>query len=172
MEALFDTVRPVVSGLIGALCLYLLVRFTKPTARSEKGKKFLEYGRLLKIFTAALIPFSVFVAYGAGQAEDSQHIIALAVAAFFLMSAVFLGYQVFLVRFGYDDDFIYYRSPLCGEKKVHWSALADVGHSSLLQANYIVVKGIGRIWCSHMLNGYEEFEVFLENKTKELFPGN
>jgi len=170
MAEIFDMVRPILSGLLGASCIYLFVRFTKSSAKTIRGRKILDYGLPFKTFTIVLIPFSIFVVYAASHARDSQIVMASIVASFFVLGAVFSAYYVFFVKFSYDNKFVYYHSPFCKNKKAQWSSLVDVGYSSLFQADYIIVDGIGRIWCSNLLNGYPELGRFLEKKSQELFP--
>lgn len=169
MEEIFETIRPIISGLLGAICVYFIVGFTTESAKTSNGRKILEYGLPVKILITILISFSIFVVYAASQARESQIVIASIIAGCFLLGAIFFGYQVFLVKFSYDSNFVYYKSPFCGSKKVPCSSLLYIGYSTLLQADYIVIDGIGKIWCSKMLNGYTELGEFLEQKTQELF---
>ncbi len=106
--------------------------------------------------------------YAVSQSYKGQEIPAFLVATGFVLGTILLNYQVFWVKFSYDDEFVYYKSPLAGIKKEPWSNLVEVGYSKLLQADFIVIDGIGKIWCSNMLNGYGELGEFLEKKVKEL----
>ncbi len=170
MEEFLQTIRPVFSGLLGALSVYLIIKFTKNSAKADGELKLMEYGLPFKIFTIILIPFSIFVVYAASHARESQIIIATIVASGFVLGALFSAYHVFFVKFSYDNDFVYYQSPFSKSKKAKWSALVDVGYSNLLQADYIVIEGIGRIWCPTVMNGYTELGIFLERKSQALFP--
>jgi uncharacterized membrane protein len=170
MLDIFNTIRPILSGLVGTFFIYLMIRFTKPEAKKIGNRKILEYSRGFKILTLTLAPFSIFVVYAASHARESQIIIAGIVAFCFVAGAVFFVYQVFFVHFSYDKKCIYYQSPLKGTVKAPWNSLLSVSYSSLLQADYLVVDGIGKIWCSNMLNGYNELGEFLEDKVKELYP--
>jgi len=171
MEILFDWLRPILSGLIGSLVgAWLLFAFLKEKGEVREGVRVLSYSKPFKIFSALLVPFAVFVIYAASQACEEQRIPAFIVASFFGLSAIFFPYQAFFISFRYDDDYIYYKSPLVGKKKVPWSHLEEIGYSWLAQSDYIVVRGIGKIWCSNMLNGYPALGEFLYNKINELFP--
>ena len=170
MEEIFNWIRPILSGLAGALFVWALVAFTKSEGKQEGNIRHLYYGKPYKIFALLLVPFSGFVTYAASQSYKGQEIPAFLVSICFIASAIFFLYQAFLVKFSYDNEFVYYKSPLLGSKKQPWSNLSDVGHSKILQADFIVIDGIGRIWCSNMLNGYCELGEFLENKIKELYP--
>ncbi|AMX03007.1 hypothetical protein [Microbulbifer thermotolerans] len=170
MEEIFNWVRPILSGLAGGLFVWALVAFTKDQGKHEGSIRHLHYGKPFKIFALLLIPFSVFVVYAVSQSYKGQEIPAFLVALGFVSGAIFFPYQAFFVRFSYDDEFVYYKSPLVGTKKEPWGNLIDVGYSKLLQADFIVVDGIGKIWCSNMLNGYGELGEFLEKKVQELYP--
>ncbi|MCP5350675.1 MAG: hypothetical protein H7A10_06865 [Oceanospirillaceae bacterium] len=170
MEEIFNWIRPILSGLAGGLVVWALVAFTKDQGKREGSTRHLHYGKPFKIFALLLIPFAAFVVYAVSQSYKGQEIPAFLVALGFVSGAIFFPYQAFLVKFSYDDEFVYYKSPLVGTKKVPWSNLLNVGYSKLLQADFIVVDGIGKIWCSNMLNGYGELGEFLEKKVKELYP--
>ena len=164
MEEIFNWLRPLASGLIGGLVVYFIIRYTKSTANVENGLKTVSYSLPFKIFSAALIPFTTFVIYAVSQSYKGQEVSAVLVAFGFVAASIFFPYQAFLVSFKYDDQNIYYKSPLSGYRVVPWSNLTKVGYSWLVQADYIVVKGIGRIWCSNMLNGYLELMNYINNK--------
>ncbi|MFC6633001.1 hypothetical protein [Microbulbifer taiwanensis] len=168
MEEIVSWIRPVLSGLVACLIVWAMVAYAKSECRREGDIRHLRYGVPFKIFAALIIPFSAFVVYGVSQSYKGQEIPAFLVAAGFAAGSVFFPYQAFLVRFSYDDRFIYYRSPLVGSKKVPWDKLLEVGYSRILQADYIIVDGIGKIWCSSMLDGYGELGAFLEEKVREL----
>ena len=97
MEEIFETIRPIISGLLGAICVYFIVGFTTESAKTSNGRKILEYGLPVKILTTILIFFSIFVVYAASQARESQIVIASIIAGCFLLGAIFFGYQVFLL---------------------------------------------------------------------------
>lgn len=164
MEEIFNWLRPLASGLIGGLAVYFIIRYTKSTANVENGLKTVSYSLPFKIFSAALIPLTIFIIYIVSQSYKGQEVSAALVAFGFVAASIFLPYQAFFVSFKYDDQNIYYKSPLSGCRVVPWSNLTKVGYSWLVQADYIVVKGIGRIWCSNMLNGYLELMKFINNK--------
>jgi len=163
----FDTFRPILSGLIGALVVYFLARSRHKPAKTVGTKKFLVYGIGFKIFSAILIPGSLFVAYAASQARSSQVILAACIAAAFLVSAIFFAYQAFFVSLAYDNDNIYYKTPIGGSYVIPWTDVLEVGYSSFMQSHYIRTIQVQRIWCSYMLCGYEEFGEFLAKKADE-----
>lgn len=170
MEDGFHWIRPILSGLAGGLFVWALVAFTKNQGKRDGDIRYLSYGAPFKIFAVLLIFFAAFVVYAVSQSYKGQEIPAFLVALGFVTSAVFFSYQAFFVQFGYDEAFVYYKSPLAGDKKEPWNNLIEVGYSKLLQADFIVLEGIGKIWCSNMLNGYGELGDFLERKLHELYP--
>src|SRR5690606_35781513 len=170
MEEIFNWIRPILSGLAGGLFVWALVAFTKDQGKREGSIRHLPSEQRFKAVTFVRSPFAVFVFYAVSHSYRGQEIPAFLVALGFVAGAIFFPYQAFLVRFSYDDEFVYYKSPLAGAKKEPWSNLLDVGYSKLLQADFIVVDGIGKIWCSNMLNGYGELGEFLEEKVQELYP--
>ncbi len=164
MEEILNWARPLISGLIGGLAVYFIVRYTKPSAEVEGEVRTVTYSMPFKIFSAALIPLTVFILYAMSQSYEGQEMAAGLVGGGFLAASIFFPYQAFLVSFKYDNEYIYYRSPLCGNRTVQWNNLSKVGYSWLVQADYIIVEGIGKIWCSNMLNGYAELTEFVNAK--------
>lgn len=168
MEEIFNSIRPIISGLVGALFVLVLILFTKDKSRREGNTRHLHYGKPFKIFSLLLIPTSVFIVYAVSQSYKGQEIAAFLVATGFVLCSIFLPYQAFFVSFSYDDEFVYYKSPWIGFKKVPWSNLKKKGYSIFLQSDFILVDGIGRIWLSNMLDGYTELCEFLEKKSREI----
>ena len=152
---------PTFSGGIGALIVVLMVLFTRDKSELEGNIRKLRYGLLFKIYSALMLPLAFFILYVVSQSYKGQEIAAFIVATVCIVAAVILPYQVFYVSFSYDKEYIYFKSPIAGKKKVGWENLRKVGYSSFLQSDYIVVEGIGRIWCSNMLHGYTELMVFV-----------
>ena len=170
MEGLANWISPIISGLVGGAVVWLMVSMTNDSGEEKGCIRILSYSKPFKIFSGLLVPFAIFVVYAVSQSYKGQEIPAFLVAIGFVSAAVFFPYQAFLTKFAYDQKYIYYKSPLAGNKKEPWEKLIDVGYSGLLQSDYIVVEGIGRIWCSNMLNGYAELGEFVEKKVKELYP--
>lgn len=164
----FDHVRPIFSGLLGGLVVYLLIRSGRKPAPRDESRRVMTYGLGFRLFAAVLIPGSLFVAYAAAHARPSQTILAACIAAAFLVSAVFLAYQAFCVSFSYDDTHIYYKTPLAGHQVIPWSDVLEVGYSRAMQSYYLRTKQVRRIWCSSMLLGYEELGEFISERTDDV----
>jgi hypothetical protein len=162
-----DLMRSVMSGLIATVVVLFLMRSGTKRAQRFGDRRILTYSTGFRLFAVAFVPISAFVAYAATQARPSQLIIALSVATGFLLGTGYLVYQAFMVRFSYDDDKIYYSSPMAGTHVIPWSDVREVGYSHFLQCDYIVTAQVSRIWCSKMLQGYEELGEFLGEKLKD-----
>jgi hypothetical protein len=119
MEEIFNWIMPILSGLAGGLFVWALVAFTKDEGKREDNIRHLHYGKPFKIFALLLVPFAAFVVYAVSQSYKGQEIPAFLVALGFIAGAIFFPYQVFFVSFSYDNEFVYYKSPLGGSKKSH-----------------------------------------------------
>lgn len=168
MKEIFDTIRPLLSGGVAVLIVFLLIKYAKNESKRDGDIRVLEYGFGFKAITIVLGGISGLVVYAAIHARDDQLFLAFIISALFVTGTCFLVYQAFFVKFSYDDTHVYYSSLLIRHKKVPWESLEEIGHSYLVQADYIRMKGIGKIWCSNMLNGYEELGEFLERLTEKL----
>lgn len=166
-----DTLRPIVSGLIAGVVVYLLARAGRKPAPRIGSVRVLRYGTGVRVFAGVLVPFAAFVAYAAAHARPSQATLAACIAAAFVAAAVFCAYHAFFVSFSYDEHNIYYRSPIAGSKIIPWTEVREVGYSRLAQAHYLCTSQVRRIWCSNMLVGFEELGEFLDEKHDELHGG-
>lgn len=147
----------VISGLVGAVIAMLMVMAAKQKGRSEEGRQYLEFGLFFKVVALLFVPFFGVVLYAVSQSYQGQEVASAMVACGFFAAAVFFPYQAFFIEFSYDKEFIYFSSPIAGDNQIPWDNLQKVGYSWLLQADYIVVADVGRIWCSNMLHGYADF---------------
>ncbi|MEM9631830.1 MAG: hypothetical protein AAGA50_10925 [Pseudomonadota bacterium] len=162
----------IASGLTGGAVVFGLSVAAKSKAPRQGRICLLTYGTPVKVLALSMVPLTLLVVYAMLNASSGQLAMAFLVASGFVAGTIFLVYQIFFVRFGYDRNFVYFDSPFCRNKCVAWENLEDVGYSLLVQAHYIEVAGIGRIWCSSFLNGHDEFGQFLESKTRTLIgPG-
>ena len=139
------------------------------TKRAQRfgDRRILTYSTGFRLFAVVFVPIAAFVAYAATQARPSQQIMALCVATGFLLGTAYLVYQAFMVRFSYDNDKIYYSSPMAGTHEIPWSDVREVGFSHFLQCDYIVTPQVSRIWCSNLLQGHEELGEFIGQKLKD-----
>lgn len=164
-----ESFAPVVIVLLVTAVVYLLTRAAKKPAIRKGNRRTFSLGIGFKVFAVLLVPASLFVAYAASRAHPSQVVIAFIVASGFLASAIFSIYQAFFVLFEYDDQNIYYRSPLAGSHVIPWSEVLEVGYSGLLQAYFLRTNQVRRIWCSSMHRGFDELGEFLSRKLEELY---
>lgn len=123
------------------------------------------YGNVMKLIAIVISAFSLFVAYVAYHAREDQRAIAFLVALFFLIGSLFLLYQAFFVRFWYDDNGVYYRSP---KRLLSWLNLVEKGYSRWMDMNYLRFEGFGTLWVSAYMVGFDDFSDFLEQKIKEV----
>lgn len=138
--------------------------FTKYKSKKEGDIHCLEFGLFFKGFSVLIVPLATFILYVISKSYEGQEVAAFLVGFGFFSAVIFFPYQAFFIKFSYDNYFIYFKSPLAGNKKAAWEDLEKVGYSWFLQADYIVVKGIGKIWCSNMLNGYGELMETISSK--------
>lgn len=167
MEEAGSSISPIISGLIGGLIATLITVFVKRNSERVGDVRQLNYGILFKAFAFLSVPFTFFVLYAISQSYEGQEISAGLVGLGCVLGSIFSPYHAFFIEFSYDDENVYFKSPVAGNKKASWDGLRKVGYSWLLQADYIVVDGIGKIWCSNMLQGYGELMEFLAEIDKK-----
>ena len=160
LEITFYAIR---FALCGALVVGLLRHGQRP-ARRQGQRRILDYSRALRFTTLGYTACTAFVVYAAWHAHPRQHLVAALVAGGFVLFALFWLYQVFFVHIAYDNNYIYYHSPLAGEHAIPWDDLLDIGFSRAIGSHYLVTSSVRRIWCFPMLQGYAELGEFLANR--------
>src|SRR5262245_29512722 len=163
-----DFLSAIISGLVGGLVVFLLVRGGRKPAPRSGDARVLSYGPGFQIVVAALTAGAALMTYAATWAHPSQAVLAAVIAGLFVALTASLAYQAFFVFFAYDDRHIYYRSPLAGSHTISWSDV-EVGFSRPLQSFYLRTPQVGRIWCSNMLRGYGELGEFLSRKIEQAY---
>ncbi|WP_421982303.1 hypothetical protein [Roseibium sp.] len=159
---------PIGSGVVSAASVWGLSAVARPDGHTRGHVSFLTYSLASKWIAAALVPLSLLVVYAMAHAPAKHIALAFVVTTVFLALTLFVVYQVFFVRFGYDRNAIYFDSPFMRNKKVGWDDLEHVGHSNAFQVNFLEVSGIGRIWCSSFQNGHKDLGRFLDMKAEML----
>lgn len=173
--------KGLVLGLIAALVHWLLNLLPPPKNKKRRQQtrippenriRHMPYNLPGKILATLSVPFVMLMLYGAAHAFKSGRYITILVVLLLIACTVSALYHVFFTHLSYDNDYLYYQSPLVGNKKVPWSNLCDVHsvNTEIQTARIIVIDGIGRIWCSNMRKGYKELVEFLEWKMEEIFP--
>ena len=155
-------------GLANGAVFWGISQPPAPTATRKDGICYMTYGRPVKIMALALICLSFAAVYTLLFANVSHLLTAALATSAFVTGTLFIAYQVFLVRFAYDRAALYFDSPFCKDQTVPWDDLEYAASIPCLQVNYIVVSGIGRIWCLGFLNGYDELGSFLQGKAETL----
>ncbi len=168
MTGLSDWVMVAVIGLLAGALFWMHTRRERAVPVTRSAYHELRYAWPVKAFVAALHPVTLVLLFSALHATADQRFTALLVAGIFAALTAFLSYQVFCVRFGYDRTFVYFDSPFCRGKAVPWENLEAVGFSQLMQCHYLEFAGIGRVWCSSHLSGYDALGGFLERKSNDL----
>ncbi|MBN2825737.1 MAG: hypothetical protein JXQ76_10455 [Campylobacterales bacterium] len=140
----------------------------KYEGRREGNIRHLYYSKSYKISFLLFIPIGIFILYLISQLFKGYPLVVLSLFTFGIILIVFFTYQTFFVKFAYDDEFVYYKSLLAGYKRESWKNLVNIGYTKIVEVDYIVIKGIGKIWLSDKLNGYEELDKFLDYKAREV----
>lgn len=158
-------VRPILSGLIAFLVIYVLARLAaRGGARRQEGWASLSPGRALQGMAVVVLLGSGFVAYAATRAGPGQEVIAAIVAIVFALGAIYLSYSVFFTRFRWNDDAIESWHLLGGTHRLPWSDIAEGGYNRWLQAFWIRGSGGRRVWYSPLWQGIGTFHAELERR--------
>lgn len=164
-----DHLQSIVTGVAPLVAMYLLARAAKRPAPRVGSRRVLTYGLGVRIFSALFAPSALLFGYAALHMRPTQRVVSLCAAAAFVLLGVAMAYLAFLVRVSYDEEFLYFSSPLKGAHRISWTDVTEVGYSHWAQCNYIRSKQVSRIWYSHMQLGYDELGEFLKRKHDELY---
>ncbi len=155
---------PLVAELLAAGAIAMLSTAGNRPARRDGSLRHLDHSHGVRRGVLVLLLASCGVAYAASQARQSQFGIALGITAAFILTSLFLAYHVFLVKLGYDDQFLYYRSPFAGTHKFPWSSVTGAGYSTFWQSHFLRTIEGHKVWLPRVLQGHAELGEFLEAK--------
>ena len=159
--------RIIIVGAVTLILIWLMISTTRHSAIVKEGRHCLQPSTGLKIFSILIVPLTLFILYAILQSYEGQEIPAFLVGVLFLFASVFLPYHTLFVKLCFDDANVYYKTPF-SNKQSSWKNLQEIGHSSLLQTDYFIMDGIGKIWCSELMHGHDELGEILAKKAEEI----
>ena len=147
----------ILSGLVGALTVYLLSLSIRGVVVLRAGQQPVTYSSAYRLLVLSLFPLSGFVTSAAASLSTGQRLAALLITVMFWVGTLYLTYTFFFVRLSYDDDFIYHWTPLRGHRHIPWSEVESIHYFAFGQVYVIGTSTYGRISISPVADGWIPF---------------
>ena len=160
-----DIPRIVLSGVIGGVVAYLVVRALRRDAGGAADTEDLHYGPGMKITALALLLIAGFIGYAALQARPSQRLIAFTLSALLLAGAGWFVLEAFFTRIRFGEDAIAVYSPWRRFRKVPYSAITGYRYSEANQWHVLETPD-GNVRLSIYLRGIDRFGELLGEKLR------
>ncbi|RYD68612.1 MAG: hypothetical protein EOP83_00535 [Verrucomicrobiaceae bacterium] len=140
------------------------VRAANKPARVSEGVKWLEYGLAMKAFSilSGIIPVMITISLVFSEPEDPVGAIVCLVLFGGLTLSLLL--ESFLVRIGFDEEWIYTRSAWRKERKIPWSETGSPSYADTLRWWRIPTRSQGVIRLHDFISGKDSFFEMLERQ--------
>lgn len=165
-----EQLGPILAGVAGGAAFYLLGQCGKRPATRRGGERYLRFTLPVRLLIVLLVGAIALIVYGAATAQTGARLRLLAGASIALLIA-YAACFVFFVELSYDAQHLHYRTLFAGVRSIPWSQVECTGYSELLQCHFIQTTPIRRIWCSFMMEGFDELFDFIELARPPPSPG-
>jgi hypothetical protein len=117
--------------------------------------------RVFAIFASLLTVFLGFIAL---YAQGDQIYLAFGLTATFGLVSIWMLRETFLIRFRFDDSYIYERSPWGRSRRIPWSAIRTYRYSKFMQCPVFETQDYGKLRLSIYMSGLDAFYAMLVSK--------
>jgi len=165
--------RWIVNSLIFILvpaALAMFVRAADKPARVSEGVQWLEYSVAMKVFSvvSGVIPALAAFSLVFSKPEDPSGALSCVVLFGILTMVALL--ESFLVRIGFDEEYIYTRSAWRKSRKIPWLETGMPSRSNLFQWWCLPTKHQGVIRISDFIAGKGDFFAMLVRQSRGSTP--
>jgi hypothetical protein len=161
-------IRPLFSALVALVLIYIVSRWAKAEPPPTPGT--LHFGRRARALSMAFFLLALFVAFAATRARPSQRLLAAAIAACFVLTAVYLVLEFFVTRITFDSYGIFHRNPWRGARRVPWAAVNGYRFSRGWGAHIFLTDTYGPLRMDTALLGLEPLRQELVRRRPSLMP--
>jgi len=156
-----ENLRPILSGVLGALVAGLLMAWVARGGASELRKGHVCYGARIRAVAVLMLAIAVFIAYAALHASPSQRVVAFFVAAPLLAGSVWFVVETFFVTASVSTTHLTHRSPWSGTRSIPWSAVTGYEFSSTMSWHVLETSGYGKVRLSSYMLGVDQVAEYL-----------
>jgi hypothetical protein len=149
------------AGVTGAvatsLLMVLLLRTVRPSARQLGSLQILEYGTAMRGLGIAMLLLGGVFLYAAYHSSADQRHLAWIVSGILATCGLYVFVEMFFVRIGFDEAFIYPFSPWRGRRRIPWSDVVSFSYSHVNRWHIIRTRTHGTLRVSAYLSGISSF---------------
>ena len=159
---------PMLAAMIGGVLSVLVLNFMRGQPGHRAGKMVvLSYGPVARFVALASLSLPILCLIAAWRSES------LLVTSLFCVLFLVLAYYTILssylscfVKLAFDEEGVYYVSPIRGGCFITWPAVKRIGYSDVVQTHYIKASNGQMFWLSRCMNGFDEFAAFARKKAR------
>ena len=151
-----ENLRPLLSGLIGAVIAGLLLRWVSRESGKALPSGTVRYGGRMRATSLFLLAIGSFIAYAAAHASPSQRWIAFLVAAPLFAGSVWFVMEAFLVSAKVTKENLEHRSPWRGTRTIPWSRITGYSYSHAMGWHVLEAEGYGAVRLSVYMSGVDQ----------------
>lgn len=151
-----ESLRPLISGLIGAVIAALLMRWISRGNEKTLLPGTVRYSPRMRALSLLMLAVGSFIAYAAIHASPSQRWIAFLVAAPLFAGSVWFVLETFLVSAQVSKASLIHRSPWRGVRNIPWSAITGYEYSHAMGCHVLETEGHGTVRLSVYMSGVDQ----------------
>lgn len=159
-----DFLSSALIGLIVSITLGLFLKSVNSNAVKENGKLWLEYGVVMKGFSAFTMLLVLGLLVASFSADESEKFAILIIILMFALLGGALVLEFFFVRIGFDNDGVVCNSGWRKTRTFKWDELESARFSQSLQWWEVETATNGKIRLHVYLNGLQDFLVELHQR--------
>lgn len=150
------SLRPIISGIIGALLTGAILSWASRSASSARSDGLLRYSGRMRAVAVVLLGIALFIGYAALHASPDQRLIAGAVGMTALATGVWFVVEVFSFRGRVTETHLIVHSSWRGVREVPWEAIEGYSFSDVNQWHVLHTRGYGKVRISVFLEGVDQ----------------
>ena len=162
-----ESLRPILSGLIGALVAALLMRWLARGNQKSVPAGTIRYSPRLRAVSLLMLAVGCFIAYAATHASANQRWIAFLVAAPLLGGSIWFAMEAFFVSAQVSKSALVHRSPWRGTRHIQWPAVTGYEFSQALGCHVLETSEQGTVRLSVYMSGVDQIAEHLAQHSND-----
>ena len=157
-----ESMRPIVSGLLGAVISALLVAWILRQSLNAPTDGTISYGWRIRVVAFLMLGIALFIGYAALHASQSQRFFAFSIGGAGVAFAVWFVLEVLFVGARVSELHMQVWSPWRGTRLIPWNAITGYEFSPACGWYILHTNGFGKVRLSTTLIGLDQVFTLLE----------
>ena len=151
-----ENLRPILSGLIGAMVSTALLVWAMRGPAEHLREGHIYYSKRMRVLACILLALGLFIGYAALHASPDQRFLAYPMGAVGFLSGIWLVLETFFVRARISPTYLLIWSPWRGHRSIPWSAITGYEYSETMMWHVLTTEGFGKVRLSCYLSGVDQ----------------